>query len=209
MDGIYGSGTQRAVRDFQAVNGLYVTGRADHTTQTLLYSAAAKPAGSYVPPSGYATLSRSTRYDARVVTLQRRLKSRGYLSGSVDGYFGSQTYRAVRYFQQRNGITVTGIADAYTQQVLYSAAAKTYSGSVSGTTGSTGYRLLYWGCKGDDVKRLQSALLSAGYTQVRTADGVYGQWTYDAVCAFQKDHGLAVDGVAGKNTQNRLFGTSY
>ena len=209
VDGIYGSGTQRAVRDFQSVNGLYVTGKADHTTQTLLYSSAAKPAGSQSSTGSYVTLSRSGRYDARVVTLQRRLKALGYLSGSVDGYFGSQTYRAVRYFQQRNGIAVTGIADAYTQQVLYSAAAKTYSGSVSGTTGSTGYRLLYWGCKGEDVKRLQKALLSAGYKQVRTADGVYGQWTYDAVCAFQKANGLAVDGVAGKKTQNKLYGTSY
>jgi N-acetylmuramoyl-L-alanine amidase len=93
--------------------------------------------------------------------------------------------------------------------VLYSAAAKTYSGSVSGTTSSTGYRLLYWGCKGEDVKRLQKALLSAGYKQVRSADGIYGQWTYDAVCAFQKANGLAVDGVAGKDTQNKLYGTSY
>jgi len=209
VDGIFGSGTQRAVRDFQAVNGLYVTGKADHTTQTLLYSAAAKPVGSYTGTGGYVTLSRSGRYDARVVTMQRRLKALGYYAGSVDGYFGSQTYRAVRYFQQRNGITVTGIADAYTQQVLYSAAAKTYAGSVSGTTDNAGYRLLYWGCKGEDVTRLQNALLSAGYKQVRAADGIYGQWTYDAVCAFQKDHGLAVDGVAGKNTQNKLYGTSY
>ncbi|MGN0777240.1 MAG: peptidoglycan-binding protein [Candidatus Ventricola sp.] len=27
--------------------------------------------------------------------------------------------------------------------------------------------------------------------------------------AYQKDHGLAVDGIAGKNTQNSLYGTSY
>ena len=144
-----------------------------------------------------------------MVTLQRRLKALGYLSGSVDGYFGSQTYRAVYRFQQRNGISATGVADAYTQQVLYSSAAKAYDGSTAGSSGSTGYRLLYWGCKGEDVRRLQSALLSAGYTQVRKADGIYGQWTYDAVCAFQKANGLTVDGVAGKNTQNKLYGTSY
>ena len=209
VDGVYGSGTQRAVRDFQAVNGLAATGAADHATQTLLYSASAKPAGSQsADADGYAALSRSGRYDARVVPLQRRLKELGYLSGSVDGYFGSQTYRAVRNFQYRNGMTATGIADSYTQQVLYSAAAKTASGSVSGTTAQS-YRLLTWGSEGEDVARLQKALLAAGYTQVRTADGIYGQWTYDAVRAFQKDHGLDVDGIAGRKTQNKLYGTSY
>ena len=31
----------------------------------------------------------------------------------------------------------------------------------------------------------------------------------DAVRAYQRDHGLAVDGIAGKKTQNSLYGTSY
>ena len=210
VDGIYGSGTQRAVRDFQAVNGISATGKADNATQQLLYSSAAKPAGSAGSSSGsYQTLSRSSRYNAQVVTLQRRLKALGYLSGSVDGYFGSQTYRAVRAFQSRNGLTANGVADSYTQQVLYSSSAKAASGSSASSSVDTGYRLLYWGCQGEAVRRLQTALLNAGYKQVRTADGIYGQWTYDAVCAFQKANGLAVDGVAGKNTQNRLYGTNY
>ena len=206
VDGIFGSGTQRAVRDFQANNGLSVTGRADDATQKLLYSTSAKPAGSGSTGS-YTTLARSSRYSSAVVTLQRRLKALGYLSGAADGYFGSQTYRAVRSFQSVNGLSVTGIADPATQALLYSAAAKAASGSTPST--DTGYRLLYWGCKGDAVKRLQQALLDAGYKQVRVADGIYGQWTYDAVCAFQKANGLAIDGIAGKNTQNKLYGTSY
>ena len=206
VDGIFGSGTQRAVRDFQYVNGLTPTGVADSTTQKLLYSSAAKPVSGTVSGS-YATLSRSPYYNAAVVTLQRRLKALGYLTSSVDGYFGTKTYRAVCNFQSRNGLSVTGIADPATQQVLYSAGAKAASGSASSSP--TGYRLLYWGCRGDAVKRLQSALLAAGYSQVKVADGIYGQWTYDGVRAFQKDHGLAVDGIAGKNTQNALYGTSY
>lgn len=206
VDGIFGSGTQRAVRDFQYVNGLTPTGVADSTTQKLLYSSAAKPVSGTVSGS-YATLSRSPYYNAAVVTLQRRLKALGYLTSSVDGYFGTKTYRAVCNFQSRNGLSVTGIADPATQQVLYSAGAKAASGSASSS--ATGYRLLYWGCRGDAVKRLQSALLAAGYSQVKVADGIYGQWTYDGVRAFQKDHGLAVDGIAGKNTQNALYGTSY
>ncbi len=206
VDGIFGSGTQRAVRDFQYVNGLTPTGVADSTTQKLLYSSAAKPVSGTVSGS-YATLSRSPYYNAAVVTLQRRLKALGYLTSSVDGYFGTKTYRAVCNFQSRNGLSVTGIADPATQQVLYSAGAKAASGSASSS--ATGYRLLYWGCRGDAVKRLQSALLAAGYSQVKVADGIYGQWTYDGVRAFQKDRGLAVDGIAGKNTQNALYGTSH
>ena len=209
VDGIYGSATQRAIRWFQEVNGLSVTGKADHATQQLLYSSSAKAAGS-TAPSDYVTLSRSNRYRAAVVPLQRRLKALGYQTGSIDGYYGSNTYRAVRNFQSRNGITVTGTADPYTQQILYSSSAKPASGSSSSAgSATTGYRLLYWGCKGDAVKRLQQALLNAGYKQARTADGIYGQWTYDAVRAFQKDHGLSVDGIAGKNTQNKLYGTNY
>ena len=206
VDGIFGSGTQRAVRDFQANNGLTVTGRADNATQKLLYSSSAKAAGSGSAGS-YTTLARSNRYSSAVVTLQRRLKALGYLAGAADGYFGSQTYRAVRSFQSANGLSVTGIADPTTQALLFSAAAKAASGSSAST--DTGYRLLYWGCKGDAVKRLQQALLDAGYKQVRVADGIYGQWTYDAVRAFQKANGLSVDGIAGKNTQNKLYGTSY
>ena len=80
---------------------------------------------------------------------------------------------------------------------------RSYSGSSS--SGSYG-RQLYWGCEGEDVRQLQKALLAKGYKQVRTADGVFGQWTYDAVRAFQKDHGLSVDGIAGKNTLRALYG---
>ena len=171
VDGIFGSGTQRAVRWFQSVNGLSVTGKADNATQQLLYSAQAKAASGYSPES-YDTLSRSNRYKAAVVPLQRRLKALGYLSGSADGYFGSNTYRAVRNFQSRNGLSVTGVADSGTQQLLYSSSARPASGSSSSGSGSsTGYRLLYWGCRGDAVKRLQQALIDAGYkSYVRSAD---------------------------------------
>ena len=206
VDGIFGSGTQRAVRWFQQVNGLSVTGVADNATQQLLYSSAAKPASGYPGDDQYVTLSRSSQYNAAVVPLQRRLKSLGYLSGSVDGYFGSQTYRAVRNFQSRNGLSVTGVADPYTQEVLYSSSARPASSGGSSSGSTSGYTLLTWGSKGAAVKRLQQTLLNLGYTQVRSADGIYGQWTYDAVCAFQKNMGLSVDGIAGVKTQTALYG---
>ncbi len=210
VDGIYGSGTQRAVRWFQEVNGLPATGKADNTTQQLLFSSSAKPAGSGIIIPDYQVLDRSNRYQYAVVPLQRRLKELGYYGGSIDGYYGSRTALAVRNFQRRNGIAETGVAGIAMQQLLYSASAIP-AGSVPVTPVPVdpGYRLLYWGCKGDAVRRLQQALLNAGYSQVRYADGIYGKWTYDAVCAFQKNNGLSVDGIAGKKTQNKLYGTHY
>ena len=39
-------------------------------------------------------------------------------------------------------------------------------------------------------------------------DGIYGPSTMIAVTAFQRDHGLSVDGAAGKQTQALLFDPS-
>ena len=40
--------------------------------------------------------------------IQTRLKAWGYYSGDVDGVYGSRTEKAVRYFQQKNGLSVDG-----------------------------------------------------------------------------------------------------
>ena len=210
VDGIYGSGTERAVRLFQQVNGIHpANGVATNHTQQVLYSHSAKPYHGSMPWPGGGTLYRSPYYQPAVVPLQQRLRALGYYTGSADGYFGSGTERAVRNFQKRNGLPVTGAADPVTQQKLYSPSAIPASGGGYTPGPSTGYRLLYWGCRGEAVRRLQQALRNAGYTQVRTVDGIYGQWTYDAVRAFQRDHGLSVDGIAGRKTQNALYGTHY
>lgn len=43
-----------------------------------------------------------------VSEIQRRLKSWGYYTGSVDGIYGSRTENAVKYFQRTNGLAVDG-----------------------------------------------------------------------------------------------------
>ncbi len=45
-----------------------------------------------------------------VSQIQTKLKNWGYYSGEVDGVFGSETEKAVRAFQQKNGLTVDGKA---------------------------------------------------------------------------------------------------
>ena len=57
-----------------------------------------------------------------VLRVQRRLRHLGYLY-NPDGEFGSLTERALRYFQKKNGLPETGIADEATQEKLFSVSA--------------------------------------------------------------------------------------
>lgn len=60
------------------------------------------------------------------------------------------------------------------------------------------------GSKGTNVGVVQFKLNSLGYS-CGNADGVFGNKTDLSVKAFQKANGLAVDGIVGKNTWNKLF----
>ena len=59
--------------------------------------------------------------------------------------------------------------------------------------------VVYWGSRGETVRRVQQKLRQWGYYD-GAVDGVFGQGTYDAVVRFQKKNGLAADGVAGDRT---------
>lgn len=62
------------------------------------------------------------------------------------------------------------------------------------------------GSTGKDVTALQTYLIHLGYScGDNGADGVFGSGTRAAVRAFQRDHGLAVDGIAGRKTWAALF----
>ena len=63
--------------------------------------------------------------------------------------------------------------------------------------------ILKKGSKGAAVQSLQEKLIVLGYL-TGIADGVYGNATVAAVKAFQKDQGIASDGIAGASTQAAL-----
>ena len=65
---------------------------------------------------------------------------------------------------------------------------------------------LSYGSRGDEVKRLQTALNGQGYGLA--VDGIYGPKTQAAVRDYQSKNNLAVDGIAGPLTQGKLYGTS-
>lgn len=71
------------------------------------------------------------------------------------------------------------------------------------------YTTLRRGSKGDEVKKLQTSLINAGYDVGSSgADGIYGKNTEAAVMAYQKANGLSVDGIAGNQTFGKLYGSS-
>lgn len=67
------------------------------------------------------------------------------------------------------------------------------------------YSTLRYGDQSEDVTTLQQELNSKGYLNV-SPTGYYGWMTEAAVFGFQKDNGLSQDGIAGQNTQSKLFG---
>lgn len=71
-----------------------------------------------------------------VTTIQTKLKRWGYFDGPVDGIYGSKTTKAVRSFQQKNGLTADGVAGPATLKALGMEQASQNSGSSQ--TGSSG-----------------------------------------------------------------------
>lgn len=68
-----------------------------------------------------------------------------------------------------------------------------------------GARVLAIGSEGKDVKELQEALISLGYSVGKDgADGDFGENTEKAIIAFQKDNNLVADGEFGENTFAKL-----
>lgn len=73
---------------------------------------------------------------AMVTQIQTKLKSWGYYTGTVDGTYGSGTERAVRAFQQKNGLTVDGKAGDQTLAAMGLSAGSGNSGGSGGASGS-------------------------------------------------------------------------
>lgn len=60
--------------------------------------------------------------------------------------------------------------------------------------------LLKTGSSGKEVKLVQSSLKELGYYKYSRVTGYYGGITKSAVKRFQKDNGIAADGIVGKKT---------
>ena len=109
VDGIFGRGTDAAVRTYQRRNGLAVDGIAGPKTLGKLYgSAGGEQAASPAQPSSGSsaaaagrTVNGSLKLGSSgddVKDLQAKLRYTGYYTGSVTGSFDTETHAAVLAF---------------------------------------------------------------------------------------------------------------
>ncbi len=189
-------------------------------------SAALRENGSYP----YSELKKgNTGYE--VFFLQTELAALEYYKKTIVDEFGNGTYNALRAFEKDNDLKVNGVASAQDQQLIYQKAAalleniplpldepyNAYTpdellalweqiGVALRNSGQYPYEELQKGNVGYEVTLLQKRLAELGYYQKTVVD-IFGNGTYNAVRAFEKAHGLKVNGIASSQDQQLVFST--
>lgn len=130
-----------------------------------------------------------------VKNVQTKLKALKYYSGQITGHVGDKTKEAIKKFQRDHGLTADGIAGPQTIAKI-DAVYAAHGGSANVPSNGSNLQL---NSSGTAVRNLQQDLTTLGYYWAQIT-GNYGPKTEAAVKAFQKDHGLTADGVAGKKT---------
>jgi peptidoglycan hydrolase-like protein with peptidoglycan-binding domain len=137
---------------------------------------------------GQPTIALNAHGDA-VKRAQRGLRRTPDLGLVVDGVFGAETEKAVKEFQEGEGLTVDGIVGPVTWNALPD------GGPMP---------ILREGSHTDVVHSLQTVLANGAVDQWNTApgtiDGQFGPNTRASVEAFQKWGGVAADGIVGDQT---------
>ena len=126
--------------------------------------------------------------------IQRRLTSLGF-PVEADGTYGPKTAAAVAQFQESRGLPADRIVGPETWSALVEAGFR------------LGDRMLYRRSpmmRGDDVSRLQRSLGSLGFDAGKI-DGLFGPDTLRALLDFQRNRGMAEDGIAGREVVEELL----
>ena len=110
-----------------------------------------------------------------VEEFQKKLKELGFDPGAVDGIWGKKTQKAFDDYKASLGKT------------------------------ETAYKELHKGMKGEDVKRLQQALIDAKLLDEGQADGIFGPKTEAALKKYQKAKGVTESGILDEKTFKQLF----
>jgi N-acetylmuramoyl-L-alanine amidase len=110
--------------------------------------------------------------------------------------FDAELDDAVRAFQQRRGLIVDGIVGEATYRALKEASYRLGARTLIHQFGAPMY--------GDDVATLQSRLQDLGF-YTGLVDGYFGLQTHNSLMSYQREYGLAPDGICGPETLRSLY----
>ena len=115
-DGIFGTKSENAVKEFQLKNSMNMDGKVGANTWNVLYAKYTAKHGLNVPYPGVALRTGNEGGTVRLV--QQKLNSLGEKI-STNGKFGSATAAAVQRYQRRNGLTADGIVGKSTWEKMF------------------------------------------------------------------------------------------
>ena len=223
-NGLFGSDTEEAVRSFQEIFSLPVTGTVDKATWYAIkrYYNGVKQLAELVSEGvtiEEATLPYPTEglrlgmQGSEIRTLQYYLDIISYFNPAleiipINGVFDQRTEQAVKAFQRFYGLPETGFVDEETWNLIFKIYRDTAATLPEGYEGERakiypGY-VLSEGMQNDDVKDLQTYLSYIGsiYPEIPEipVTGYFGEQTRDAVYTFQRLFGLPISGLVGHST---------
>lgn len=224
-DGIFDQATEDAVRVFQNVFGLAVTGIVDQATWyriTYIYTSVKHIAE--LNSEGVRWDEIENRYtedlkigmqSVEVSVLQYYLAVIGAYYAAVEpveitGYFGEKTERSVKSFQRVFGLPQTGEVDRATRNDLYRA----YQGIAESVPPKYTAVALYpgtvlrEGVSGESVRLIQEYLtyINRTYSNIPAVNntGYFGPLTRQSVTAFQRAFGINPTGIVGAVTWDKI-----
>lgn len=225
-DGTFGIQTEEAVKAFQSIFNLNVTGMVDKATwYKIAYIYTSVKRLAELNSEGLSIEEVSKQYSeelrigmdgSEISNLQYYLAVVGAYYQSVQpvditGYFGEQTEASVKSFQKVFGLPETGIVDRRTWNDLYRA----YLGIIESIPLSEGNDIVLYpgivlkeGMTNEYIRILQNYLsyIHETYPTIPAVNttGYFGPLTKNSVMAFQRQFGLTPNGLVNANTWNAI-----
>ncbi len=222
-NGIFGVDTEQAVREFQEIFNLPITGEVDRATWYKIkqYYTGVKGLAE-LAAEGITLEEVSVPFSQQLAegdsgipvrTIQYYLSIIAYFNGALEpvpltGYFDSSTVDAVKRFQRYYGLADTGIVDNDTWNVISRIYTETVASLPAGYSGQNaklypGY-FLTEGTRNESVRDLQTYLAAIAEVIPEIpkipVTGYYGEQTKAAVEQLQRLYGITVSGAVGPVT---------
>lgn len=177
---LYGTDTEKKVREFQRYYNLSADGIAGESTLAKVKSVVNSP------------LQNGKRHND-TKQLKKNLGTLGFkVPGNGTTLYGKDTEKKVKEFQKKYGLKPNGIADEVTLAKIASLKQPEKD------------PLLKNGVRHANVKKLKRDLGKAGFTVPGNGTTLYGKETEQKVREFQRYYKLAADGIAGQATLSKV-----